>query len=96
MTYKGYFAYHGIGPHCPSDAIFVKDNEVIRAEIRTGLRTKYGELRFPRKPIDTERSDVYIIVVDWNDIEIVPIKNHRGFNKNQNRGPISREEELGL
>lgn len=76
MMHGGYFAYHAIGMHGPCDAIFVKDNQTIRAEIRTARRNKKGELLFPKKTVDRKRSDIYIAVVGWDDVIVLDIDNH--------------------
>lgn len=45
---KGYAVFRALSPSCFCDLIGVKDNKILRFEVRTGYRSNTGRLAFPR------------------------------------------------
>ena len=69
---RGYHVFRSLSPSSACDLVAINPNggAIIRLEVRTGARTKMGDVRFPRKREDVGRSDHYAVVVQGEDVII--------------------------
>lgn len=68
---KGFDVFRAVSQSATCDLIAVKDNRMIRLEVRTGSYTVDGRVNFPKKKKDTGRSEHYAVVLP-DKIQYIP------------------------
>lgn len=79
---KGYAVFRALSPSCFCDLIAIKDNKILKIEVRTGYKGINNHITFPYNIYkDSNKSDIFGIYIRKSD-EILYFKNE---NKKSNR-----------
>lgn len=64
LLVKGYDVFRAVSPSCPCDLAVLKDNKLLRIEVRTIYKSTSGKLyKNPQKRDDIENIDIYAWVL---------------------------------
>jgi len=58
---KGYAVFRALSPACICDLVVIKDEKILRLEVRTGYEDEKGKITFPSSDKDKGRQDFFAI-----------------------------------